>query len=870
MANELIFMKKLLWRTLFILIPFLYSIYASAQPENERDCSTTCFSTEVLSVQKLSETCTFYELKVSYSGNCTHALSHFTVGIPCGKVENLWNSQNWKQVQGTDPTTGLSGFKIDDISNFGETSLQSFTIKFNLCTVDETCSTQLGCWQPQVAYKASTCVNYETLTVSCKTLKASLKKKDVSCFGAEDGSLSVLVEEGQEPYAYLWSENSTGPTITGLSAGTYSVVIQDASGADLILEESIQQPEQILISGTTTNATCNGVSDGAIDLAVSGRKGDYSYAWSNGSKTEDLEGLNAGLYTVTVTDNIGCSGKASYFLKENNTLSLSATLTPTSCTDDASGSIDLTVNGGTEPYTYSWSNLETTEDLSNLSSGYYKVTLTDNKGCTANSGFFISKKTFQVPRVIVHPLCHGDNNGSITLQTPIGGTDPFTYEWSNGESGTELTDLSPGTYSVTVTDATGCSRTMSFSINNPSEIMASATVSNTACDGEGFFNVNLTVSGGTGSYTFNWSNGDTSEDINGLESGTYTVIVTDVNGCTTSKEVVVEGLNAPWACLIDGLNAMPMCSSVNNELSTSVLDADSYTWTVESADGKWSISSGNAMRTILFTAGAENSSATFTLIIDKDGCTKTCTYTISTCTKEDGGEDPGENPGEGPGNGGGGEPADQTCKECFDTIVESIEDTGSCRTYELVVSTNGLCRHELSHWTIAIPCGSINNYSNSEGWKMEVGQDPTTGLYGLKVDDINDFGKNVDSFTVRFSLCYDTGCDDKLWNQTVAYKAGLCVGFETVPVPSSSSFGVSVYPNPFKETINFEWSSSQEDVKLEILDQFGNTVSSVLKATANQRQAHSISLESSALPEGMYYYRLTASGKMQYGKLFKK
>lgn len=942
-------MKKLLLRTLFVLIPFLYSIYASAQPKNERDCSTTCFSTKVLSVQKLSETCTSYELKVSYSGNCAHALSHFTVGIPCGKVENLWNSQNWKQVQGTDPTTGLSGFKIDDISNFGETSLQSFTIKFNLCTVDETCSTQLGCWQPQVAYKASTCVNYETLTVSCKTLKASLEKKDVSCFGAEDGSLSVLVEEGQEPYTYLWSENSTGPTITGLSAGTYSVVIQDASGAELILEESIQQPEQILISGTTTKATCNGVSDGAIDLVVSGGEGDYSYAWSNGSETEDinllssgsysvivkdskncsaeatftisgiskinitatqvkpdcndsngsinitvtggtspyifewsdgttaedLEGLNAGLYTVTVTDNTGCSGKASYFLKEDNTLSLSATLTSTSCTDDASGSIDLTVNGKTEPYTYSWSNLETTEDLSNLSSGYYTVTVTDNKGCTANSGFFISKKTFQVPRVIVQPLCHGDNNGAITLQTPIGGTGPFTYEWSNGETGTELTDLSPGTYSVTVTDATGCSRTMSLSINDPSEIMASETVSNTACDGEGFFNVDLTVSGGTGPYTFHWSNGDNSEDIDGLESGTYTVIVTDANGCTTSKEVVIEGYTAPWACLIDGINAMPICSSVNNELSTSVLDADSYTWTVESTDGKWSISSGDAMRTILFTAGAESSSATFTLTINKDGCTKTCTYTISTCTKEDGGggTDPGgEDPGENPGNGGGGEPADQTCKECFDTIVESTEDTGSCRTYELVVSTNGLCRHELSHWTIAIPCGSINNYSNSEGWKMEVGQDPTTGLYGLKVDDINDFGKNVDSFTVRFSLCYDTGCDDKLsqWNPTVAYKAGLCVGFETVPAPSSSSFGVSVYPNPFKETINFEWSSDQENVKLEILDQFGNTVSRVLKATSNQGQVYYISLESSALLKGMYYYRLTASGKMQYGKIVKK
>jgi hypothetical protein len=942
-------MKKLLLRTLFFLIPFLYSIYVSAQSKNERDCSTNCFTTEVLSAQKLSETCTSYELKVSFSGNCGYALSHFTVGMPCGKVESLWNSQNWKQVLGTDPTTGLTGFKIDDIPAFGETSLQTFTVKFNLCAVDESCKNKLSCWQPQVAYKASGCINYQALTVSCKTLKASLEKKDVSCFGAKDGSLSVLIEEGQEPYSYLWSnfspENSEGQSITGLSAGTYSVVIEDASGSKITLQESIQQPDQILISGTKTDATCNGSTNGAIDLSVSGGAGGYSYAWSNGFETEDINSLRPGLYsvkvtdskkcsanaaftisrtsninitrtvvhpdcndsngaiditvsggtspytfkwtngsttlattedlqaisaevyTLTVTDDTGCSVKTSYSLTEKNTLNLSATLAPTSCTDD-SGSIDLTVTGGTGPYTYlwQWSNTSaTTEDLSNLPSGYYKAVVTDDKGCTATSGFVISTETFQVPAVIMHPLCDGDHNGSITLQNPVGGTGPFTYEWSNEEADTELTGLGAGVYSVTVTDeTTGCSKIIPFTINDPLEMFASATVSNTECNGEGFFTVDLTVSGGTAPYSFIWSNNDTSEDIDGLNSGTYTVIIADDNGCTTSKEVIVEGPGAPWTCLITDLNAPPICSSVNNELSTPVLDADSYTWTIESTDSTWS-ASGENTPTILFTAGEGNSSATFTLTIVKDGCTKSCSYTVSACT----GQGDGENTDDRDGDAG-----DQTCDECFNTAAELIEDAGSCRTYKMVVSTNGLCRHELSHWILAIPCGSVSNYSNSEGWKMVVGQDPTTGLYGLKVDDINAFGKDIEFFTVQFTLCDDNACDLAAWkNPGVAYKAGLCVGEESVQISQASStfIGISVYPNPFEQTINFEWNAAHEDVRLEILDQYGNIVSSSFKITAKKGEGnYYISLESAALPKGMYYYRLTADRKTFNGKISKK
>lgn len=940
-------MRRFLLRVLFFLIPFLYSVYVCAQPKKEKDCSTTCFSSEVVSVEKISDTCTSYELKVSYSGDCAHALSHYTVAIPCGEVENVWNSQNWAHVIGTDPTTGLSGFKIDNIADFGEGAVSSFTVKFIVCAAGEGCENQMNCWQPQVAYKASTCVNYETLTISCTSLKASLEKKDASCFGSADGSLTVLVEDGQEPYAFLWSDDSTGASRTALRAGTYSVVVKDASGEEITLEETISQPEEIVISGITAPATCNGVADGSIDLTISGTTGAYSivwnnglehediqalaagqytvtvtdekscpasatfsvgttskidisaaqvrpecngsngsidisvsggtgpytFNWSNGATTEDLQNMSEGLYTVTVSDNTGCSASGAYFLRDIVTLTVKGESTATGCVDDASGAIDLTVSGGTMPYSFAWSTGEATEDLSGLTSGNYTVTVTDSKDCSVSSTFSITKTTFQVPRTVVQPSCHNDTNGSITLQAPIGGTGPFTYLWSNGQTGTALTDLDAGTYSVTVTDATGCSRTLTFTITNPAEIFADATVSNIQCNEEGFFSVDLTASGGTAPYSYQWSNGSDTQDIENLQSGTYTVVVTDAHGCSISKEVIVEGHAAPWSCVIDQLISMPLCSSKNNTLSTSVTDADSYSWSVESTDGNWSITSA-ASPSIFFTAGGANSSATFSLTIVKDGCTGTCTYVVSACAAEDsgagsdpGGEDPGsENPGEDPGNGG-----DQTCEECFDTVAKLIVESGTCRTYEMEVNTNGLCRHDLSHWTLAIPCGTVTNYSNSEGWKMEFGKDPTTGLYGLKVDDISGFGKEAESFTVRFTICGNNNCELSYWDPTVAYKAGVCVGVQmTEPEQSfSASEKVSAYPNPFNETITFEWSATQESANLEIIDQYGNTI---LHSTASTRKSdvYYITLESSALPKGMYYYRLTADGKTFKGKISKR
>lgn len=905
-----------------------------------------CFSTEIVSAQKTGETCTEYKLKVIADGNCRHALSHYTVAIPCGKVKDLRNSENWKQVFGYDPTTHLTGFKIDDICNFGEDGPDYFYIRFTLCSYDSACDTKLKCWEPIVAYKASTNVYYDTLAAaSCEfNLEASLQKHDATCFGVADGSLSVEVSEGEEPFTYTWSNGATTASITGLAAGTYSVVVKDAAGAEVTLTGTITQPDAIAISGAVVNATCAGNANGSIDVTTTGGHGGYTYTWntgattedltalksgtyivtvkdstgcsaqktftvtntsvmtlsatavlptctqsngsinitvtggtapytylwSNGATTEDLQNLAAGVYKITVTDNSGCTAELAYNLRENNTLRLDATVTQTNCTGDPTGAVNLIVTGGVPPYTYQWSNGATTEDLSSLLAGLYKVTVTDANGCTSMLQVNVSKKTFNPGNQIVQPLCHGENNGSITLN-PSGGVAPYTYQWSNGSTGNAITDLAPGAYTVTVTDAEGCSVKFTFVINNPMELVASAIVSNTQCNAEGNFSIDLTVSGGKAPYTYVWSNGATTQDIDSLQSGTYTVVITDANGCTLTKSVTVSGSSSGFACLITPADSIPSCGSTGNALSTPVTGG-TYQWSVQSSDNKWAITGGSGTSSIVYTAGGENSSATFTLSITKDGCTQTCSYNLTSCTGETpGGGDPGG------GDPGGGGDDDETCEECFDSSIKFVSSDGSCKTYTVTVSTDGNCRHELSHWDIAIPCGTLKNYSNSEGWKMEIGKDPTTGLNGLKVDDIDGFGKEPDSFTVTFTICFDNACHDVLrnWDPVVAYKAGQCIAYDTLGLEyhhDDDDPKVCAYPNPFHGNIRFDWKCDEDDyVELDIIDKCGREVHKVYRGNVWKGESYSFECSGSDMNDDLYIYRFTSSKKRPvYGKLIKK
>ncbi len=932
---------KALLRILFILLPFFWSILALAQPGKDRDCLSTCFSTEVIRAEKISETCTSYEWRISWSGECAHALSHFSVAVPCGTISDLSNSENWKQKFGTDPTTGLAGFKIDDIQEFGKTGLAAFTVKFTLCSSSDECALALSCWQPLVAYKAATCVNYDTLTIPCsQPLAAYLEKQDVSCFGANDGVLSVLIEQGTEPFSFQWSNGQGTASVSGLEAGSYSVKVIDATGAELVLEDSIQQPPAISVVGETTNASCSGVNDGSIVIAPSGGEGEftflwstgattkdisdilpgnytvtvtdkagcsaeetfsvgrnteiiigveqtkpgctssdgklditvsggeepYTYMWSTGSESEDIDNLVAGLYDITVTDSWGCSARKFINLTASNPLSLSFQVAKTDC-DEPTGAIDLTVTGATADLTYAWSNGETSEDLEGLPSGKYTVTVTDANGCSRTGDALVSERSFMVSGTVDKPSCSGESDGSILLDDPTGGEPPYTYEWSNGSTENELHGIGSGIYTVVVTDANGCTGQASFLVSNPPALTVEAVVTNTDCTRS--YAIDLTGSGGSEPYDYRWNDGSNSEDREGLSAGTYTVLITDANGCTMEKTIEVEDAGSV-SCLILPPGEAPACGSPGNMLKTDITDADSYSWSVASDDGSWVIESGSTTPEIMYQAGNDSTSAVFTLTVTRNGCERTCTLELQACTSTgDGSGNPPDDSGdEGDPETGG----DQPCDECFSTQLSIVSSTNSCVEYEAVVNTNGQCRHELSHWTIAIPCGTVSALWNSEGWKMEEGRDPTTGLSGLKVDDIDGFGKSVASFTVRFRVCYDASCNASAWEPVAAYKAGLCVGYDSLQSPAmESTMTVEVFPNPFRENVTFEWVAEDDDfATVQILDQVGHPVELVFSGSMQKGSTYRVEWSGLGVNTGIYYYKMVTREKTYYGKLFRK
>ena len=184
-----------------------------------------------------------------------------------------------------------------------------------------------------------------------------------------------------------WSNGATTEDLTGLGAGTYELTVTDANGCEVSIDGGVEITEPNILEiaiDATADASCNGATDGSIDITVSGGTAPYSYAWSNGATTEDLAGLGAGTYELTITDANGCEAKidGGVEITEPNILEIAIDATAdASCNGAADGSIDVTISGGTAPYTYAWSNGAATEDLSGLGAGTYELTVTDANGC---------------------------------------------------------------------------------------------------------------------------------------------------------------------------------------------------------------------------------------------------------------------------------------------------------------------------------------------------------------------------------------------------------------------------------------------------------------------------------------------------------
>lgn len=379
------------------------------------------------------------------------------------------------------------------------------------------------------------------------SLQVSTVSIPASSSAATDGSVTSTVKGGTAAYSYLWPNSATTPNLANITSGTYSVTVTDSKSCKAYATAYVSVAGSPQIDSVkTTNPSCPGSSDGKVQLWVSGGSGTYTYSWKTGEATKDISGLVAGKYTVTVenSDGSGMVQKASATLNDPSALSTSFTTTPNRCNGDGTGAIDLTVCGGSLPYSYLWSNASTSEDLSGINGGTYSAVVTDAKGCKANTGSInlTQPPALSLTAIVKNISCNsGYRDGSISL-TVSGGTGTPSFAWSNGLATSTINLLGPDTYYCTVTDAKGCTFSTAQTVTQPDPIVAAFTTTDVSCSGGSDGSATVSPSGGTAPFNYLWNDhsSQTMATANGLSAGNYLVTLTDANKCQQSDSVAIN------------------------------------------------------------------------------------------------------------------------------------------------------------------------------------------------------------------------------------------------------------------------------------------------------------------------------------------
>lgn len=382
----------------------------------------------------------------------------------------------------------------------------------------------------------------EAIVTSVSDLEVSLTTTPITCAGSSTAS-ATLIPIGAEPYEYLWSNNATTATISELSPDiSFAYTVTDGNGCvgvgSIMFEDSLMTLEIIEL---VVPPLCNG-DEGSISITVEGGMTPYEYLWSTSSMMNTIQVIS-GSYEVTVTDILGCTASSIINIHEPGPLNLSlvSITNPTSTNDD--GSIEIAIDGGTEPYTTLWSNGASSTSINGLSQGDYSVIVTDVNGCTDSLSFTLMiDVTLSAMYSMTSNPCFGDCLGSITAE-PMGGIEPYTYLWSDGSQFDSITDLCIGEYQVEITDAGGNSmQSEIFTIASPDDIIIDGIVYDISCLDAQDGSITLDVLGGTSPFQFSWDNSAQGDSISELASGSYEVITMDNNGCSETATFTIDDI----------------------------------------------------------------------------------------------------------------------------------------------------------------------------------------------------------------------------------------------------------------------------------------------------------------------------------------
>lgn len=397
-------------------------------------------------------------------------------------------------------------------------------------------------------------------------------------------------------------------TITiGHPAGTYAFIMA-VSGV----------PYSITIAPSTTNVSCAGGNNGHAAVTVTGSGAPYTYSWNTAPVqfSSTANNLVAGNYTCTITDANGCVVTQSVTITQPTAVTATTSQTNPSC-NGGTGTATVTPSGGTPGYTYSWSPTGGNADTAtNLSSGNYTCTITDANGCIITKTFSLTQPSAVTATASMTAVsCAGGNNGSATI-APSGGTPGYTYAWSpSGGNAATASSLIAGNYTCTVTDTNGCTGTQSITVTEPQPLAVTLTTTGALCNGSCNGQVSTVTTGGTTPYGYNWSSGCATASCTNLCAGSYSVQITDNNGCTISDSTTVA---EPAPLVVSATPVDAHCNQSDGSASASSIGgtgAAAYTWLPGN-------STGSNLPNI--PAGTYSVVAT-----DANGCTDTAAFIVN-------------------------------------------------------------------------------------------------------------------------------------------------------------------------------------------------------------------------------------------------
>jgi hypothetical protein len=462
----------------------------------------------------------------------------------------------------------------------------------------------------------------EDLIVS---LTCKVEKTDVTTYNGNDGSITVTVLTGNDSYVFkLDGETKPNGTFNSLKAGNYNVSVSDSKNETFSADVTLTQPNAPTLVATVEvdSVTVYGGNDGKITVIISSGVKPYTYSKnSTDFQTSNIfDGLTADTYNITIKDSINTPlvlNNIKVGQPNEPIVNVTATTSSTNvtCNGKSDGSITVTILTGTPPYIYTLTPNNTTNTtglFTSLTSGNYTISIKDSKNQSCYKDVTITEPpVISATTTITNVLCNGNNDGSIVLTTN-GGTSPYTYLWNTGATTSSISNLTAGTYNVTITDDNGCTITSSENITQPIVLSSTTTTNNVTTYGGNDGSITVTPNGGTSPYTYLWNTGATTSSISNLIAGTYDVTITDNNGCTLS--VTNISITQPSAPLVhigdlknggivfsvnsDGVSGLITYTSINTLMTLS--EANDYCNNL--IDGSWRLPTKDELNTLLTVA----------------------------------------------------------------------------------------------------------------------------------------------------------------------------------------------------------------------------------------------------------------------------